>query len=175
MRQQIKTVLAPVGVALVAGMAVLFAVSRVRGFHGGGEAGAKVWFYDEHAKRLYAAPRDLAPPDGDEWRVRAVLVGFKGLKGEGLSQRIAYLEKYSREFKALLDRARAAHEARRPFEEKIPASGSDYAKANTMVRRVDETAWHRMDEPEALEITREWRGWTGPGGEPAIIRMPAEN
>ncbi len=79
----------------------------MRHFGDGSEAGARVWFYDQHASRLYSAARSLIPPDGnDDTRVRAVVIGFKGMGNDVSQLKIAYLEKYSPEFKALLERAR---------------------------------------------------------------------
>jgi hypothetical protein len=102
-------------------LAVVFAVAKVRHFRSDGEAGARVWFYDQSAKRLYPAPRDLIPPDGDnDVRVRAMVIGFQGMGNEVSQLKIAYLEKYSPEFKALLERAEAAHAAKRPFGRKFP-------------------------------------------------------
>jgi hypothetical protein len=133
-----------------------------------------VWFYDQSAKRLYAAPRDLVPPDGKgDTRVRAVVVGFQGM-GNGVSQlRIAWLEKYRPELKALLERARAAHAARRPFGETIPPPNSLYFQSNTLVKRPGEDAWHQAGTDEARQIMAEWRDWRGPTGQPPVISIPS--
>jgi hypothetical protein len=149
------------------------ALGKVRHFRSDGEAGAKVWFYDQRAQRLYPAPRDLIPPDGnDDARVRAMVIGFQGL-GNGVSQlKIAYLEKYSREFKALLERAEAAHSARRPFGESVPSQNSAYFQDNTLVKRPEEESWHTMATDEARQIVAEWREWRGPAGQPPIISVP---
>ena len=155
-------------------LAVIFAVAKVRHFRGDGEAGARVWFYDQSANRLYPAPRDLIPPDGDnDARVRAMVIGFQGL-GNNVSQlKIAYLEKYSPEFKALLERAQAAHAAKLPFRENVPSQNSAYFQDNTLVKRPGEASWHTAGTGEARQIMLEWREWRGPAGQPPIISVPS--
>jgi len=159
---------------VLAGLAVVFAVAKVRHFHGAGEAGARVWFYDQSAQRLYPAPRDLIPPDGrDDTRVRAVVIGFQGL-GNDISQlKIAYLEKYNPDLKALLERSVAAHAEKKPFSEKIPSPGSPYFQDNTMVKRPGEDSWHTLGTEEARQMMADWRQWRGPTGQPPIISVPS--
>jgi hypothetical protein len=172
LNQQTKTVLSTVSVSVLAAVAVICAVSKARGFHGG-EAGARVWFYDQGAKRLYSAPRDLIPPDGnDDTRVRAVVIGFKGLGNNPSQTKIAYLEKYSPDFKALLERAQAARAAKEPFTEKIPTRDIAYFQDNTLVKRPGEPSWHAMGSEEARQMMAEWRQWRGPAGQPPIISVP---
>ena len=140
----------------------------MRHFRGDGEAGAKVWFYDQSAKQLYPAPRDLIPPDGNnDNRVRAIVIGFQGMGNEISQLQIAYLEKYSPEFKALLERAQAAHAAKRPFAEKIPSQNSTDFQDNTLVKRPGEASWHAVNTEEARRIMAEWREWRGPAGQRA--------
>jgi hypothetical protein len=174
LNQHLKTILINGSVAVLAGLAVVFAVAKVRHFHGGDEAGARVWFYDQSARRLYPAPRDLIPPDGhDDARVRAVVIGFQGL-GNNISQlKIAYLEKYSPDLKALLERAVAAHADKKPFSEKIPSANSPYFQDNTMVKRPGETSWHTIGTEEARQLMADWREWRGPAGQPPIISVPS--
>jgi hypothetical protein len=174
LKQQAKTVLVTGIVAVLTVLAVVFAVGRLRQFRASGEAGARVWFYDQSAGKLYPAPRNLIPPDrnGDK-RVRAVVIGFQGLGNDVSQLKIAYLEKYSPEFKALLDRAEAAHAARRPFMETIPSQGSDYFRDNTLVKRPGEASWHTAGSEEARQIVAEWREWRGPGGQSPIISVPS--
>jgi hypothetical protein len=173
-KQQVKTILINGSFAALAALAVILAVSKASHFRGGGEAGAKVWFYDQSAQRLYPAPRDLIPPDGaDDTRVRAMVIGFEGM-GNNVSQlKIAYLEKYSPEFKALLERAQAARAAKQPFGEKLPSRDSDYFQNNMMVKRPGEASWHTADTGEARQILAEWREWRGPAGQPPIISVPS--
>ena len=173
MQQQIKKFLVTGSVVVLTILAVVFAVGKVMHFRGDGEAGARVWFYDQSAQRLYPAPRDLVPPDGnDDARVRAMVVGFQGL-GNSLSQlKIAYLEKYTPDFKALLERAQSAHAAKKPFTEKIPSRDSDYFQDNTMVKLPGEAGWHTLGSEEAGQIMAAWRVWRGPAGQPPIISVP---
>lgn len=174
MTQRVKTFLVTGAVGALTVLAVGFALAKVRHFRNDGEAGAKVWFYDQSAQRLYSAPRDLMPPDGnDDQRVRAVVIGFQGLGNDASQLKIAYLEKYSPEFKAYLERAQAAHATRRPFEEKMPGQNSDYAKDNTLVKRPGEVSWHNLASVEGQEIMAEWREWRGPAGQAPIISVPA--
>jgi hypothetical protein len=174
LRQRVKTFVVTGAVAALTVLAVGFALAKVSHFRNDGEAGAKVWFYDQSAQRLYPAPRDLIPPDGnDDKRVRAVAIGFQGLGNDVSQLKIAYLEKYSPEFRALLERAQAAHAARRPFEETIPGQNSDYSRENTMVKRPGEDSWHTLASEEGREIMAEWREWRGPAGQSPIISVPA--
>jgi len=173
-KQEIKTVLITGSVAVLTALAVVFAVSKVGHFRGDDEAGAKVWFYDQSAQRIYPAPRDLIPPDGDnDTRVRALVIGFQGLGNEVSQLKIAYLEKYSPEFKALLERAEAAHAAKRPFGEKIPSQSSAYSQDNTLVKRPGDASWRTAGTEEARQIMTEWREWRGPAGQPPIISVPS--
>jgi hypothetical protein len=174
LKQQVKTVLVSGSVAVLAALAVVCAVDKMRHFRGDGETGAKVWFYDQNAQRLYAAPRNLVPPDGEsDKRVRAMVIGFQGLANDVSQLKIAYLEKYSPEFKALLERAEAAHAAQRPFGEKVPSQNSAYFQENTMVKRPGEDSWHHAGTEEARQIMAEWRQWRGPAGQPPIISVPS--
>lgn len=174
MKQLVKTVFINGSLIVLTALAVVFAVAKARHFRSDGEAGAKVWFYDQSAQRLYPAPRDLIPPDGnDDARVRALVIGFQGM-GNNLSQlKIAYLEKYSPEFKALLERAQAAHAAKQPFRETIPSHDSAYFQDNTMVKRPGEASWRTVGTEEAREMMAEWREWRGPAGQQPIISIPS--
>jgi hypothetical protein len=161
--------------AIVFAVAAVCAISSLEHLRASrGEAGVRVWFYDQSSKKLYAAPRDLISPDGkDDRRVKAVVIGFQGLRNEPSQLKIAYLEKYSPEFKELLERAAAAHAAERQFKEQIPSQASSYFQNNTFIKRSDETAWHAIRSPEARQIMFEWQEWRGPNGEAPIISVPA--
>jgi hypothetical protein len=173
-KQQIKTFLITGSVTVLTALAVVFAVAKVRHFRGDSETGARVWFYDQSAQRLYPAPRDLIPPDGnDDTRVRAMVIGFQGLANDVSQLKIAYLEKYSPEFKALLERAVEAHAAKQPFGEKIPSQNSAYFQDNTMVKRPGEASWHTVGTEEARKMMAEWREWRGPAGQPPNISVPS--
>ena len=167
-----RTLLKLVGLLLLVAGAVTLAVVRLSAFGQNGDTGARVWFYDESAKRLYAVPADTIPPHkGTSGRrsdgVRAVVVRVPGGK-----DRIAYLETYSPELKALLEKVREAHAAKRPFTGQVPARDSDYFQTNALVRRVEEPTWHPSNSPEALAIVAEWRSWGGSGGIMPAISTP---
>jgi hypothetical protein len=173
-KPQVKTFLIAGSMALLTALALFFIIARVRHFRDDGEAGARVWFYDQGANRLYPAPRDLIPPDGNnEARVRAMVIGFQGMRNEVSRLKIAYLEKFSPEFKALLQRAEAAHAAKSPFAEKIPSQSSAYYQDNTLVKRPGEDSWHTIGTVEARQIMAEWRQWRGPDGQAPIISVPS--
>jgi hypothetical protein len=160
--------------AALAVLAVLFACTKARHFRAGGEDGARVWFYDQAAQKLYPAPRGLIPPDGnDDARVRAVVIGFRGMGNDVSQLKIAYLQKFSPEFKALLERAEKARAVGRPFTEKIPSQNSAYYEANTFVKLPGEDSWHTAGSAEARRIMTEWRQWRGPAGQPPIISVPS--
>ncbi len=105
--------------------------------------------------------------------VRAVVVGFEGLGNDTSQLKIAYLEKYSPEFKSLLERAAVAHAARQPFVEAIPSPNSDYYQTNAFVKRLGESVWQSAASPEARQIIQEWRVWHGPAGQAPIISVPS--
>jgi hypothetical protein len=170
----VKTALVTGGLVVLTGLAVIFIIARVRHFRDNGEAGARVWFYDQSVNRLYPAPRDLIPPDGaGDVRVRAMVIGFQGMGNDVNRLKIAYLEKYSPEFKALLERAEAAHAAKLLFAEKVPAQYHAYVLDNTFVKRPGEDSWHTTGTPEARQIMAEWHTWRGPDGQLPIISVPS--
>ena len=174
-KEQAKTIFFHGTLAVLIALAV-FAVAKA--WHSGadGESGSRVWFYNQTKGRLYSAPRSLIPPDGDDdTRVRAVVVGFQGTENKPSELKVAYLEKYSLEFKALLERAEAAHAARRPFMEKLPSQSSEYYLDNTFVKRPAESTWHPLGSDEAREIMAEWRNWRGPSGQAPIISVPSSH
>lgn len=173
MNRRIKALLVNSGLAALTVGALFLVVGKIRHFRNDGEAGARVWFYDQNARHLYPAPRGLVPPDGnDDNRVRAVVIGFQGMPNDESHLKIAYLEKYNPELKALLERAQAAHAARLLFTETMPSPGSTYFQDNTLVKRPGEPSWHTIGSDEARELTSEWREWRGPAGQRPIISVP---
>jgi hypothetical protein len=175
MPPQLKAILKLAGVALLVLAAVLWAIPRAASLSRTGDQSARVWFYDQSEKRLYAASPDIPPPDkgvGGKRNdgVRAVVVGFEGAQSDSHNRRIAYLQTYTPELKTLLERIHAARAARRPFEGHIPSRDSDYFQTNTLVSRADETTWHPISSPEGQRIMAEWRTWRGPDGqEPRVV------
>jgi hypothetical protein len=125
-------------------------IERGQFLRGSASKNAKVWFYDERANRLFAASAHLIPPDGsDGWRVRATVIRFVGMPNDKDHVRVAYLEKYTPELKALLERAEAAHAFRRPFTENIPPPSSPYFRDHTLLKRPVEASWHALSTEEA--------------------------
>lgn len=169
-----KTLLLNTCAVLLISLAAVLGYSKVKQFRNTGEEGARVWFYDQGAQRLYPARRYLISPDGDDdRRVRAMVIGFQGMGNEVSQLKIAYLEKYSPGLKGQLERAMAAHAARLPFKEKIPAKGSLEFDENMFVKRPGEAAWHSADTEEARRLMTEWRDWRGPSGQMPIISVPS--
>jgi len=153
-------------ITALAVVAVGFAFSRINGFRKTGEESAKVWFYNLASKRLYAAARDVIPPDGNG--VRAIVVAYPGEEADPAKRKIAYLEKYTPELKRLLEQLKA----RRPMTEKIPTRDSQYFQDNTLVSSVTESDWHPVNSVEGKTTTSAWRSWVGPGGERPIVCIP---
>jgi hypothetical protein len=148
-------------------------IERGQFLRGASSKDAKVWFYDERAKRLYAASADLIPPAGrDGRRVRATVIRFVGMPNDQEHVRVAYLEKYTPELKALLERAEAAHASRRPFTEKMPPPSSPYFRDHTLLKAPGETAWHALSTEEARHLRIEWQTWRGPAGQSPMISEP---
>ena len=173
----IKSCLKLAVAVILAGVGVVFIARQLHGAWRSGEAGAKVWFYDQGEKRLYETPRDTVPPDkgvggpsGDG--VRAVVVAFPDEQLDARKRRIAYLVTYSPPLKQLLDRALAARASGRSFNERIPPRDSSYFRTNMLVRRVGEPEWHPAGSAEGHAIMSEWRSWRGSNGQPPIVCLP---
>jgi hypothetical protein len=154
-----------------------FFYQRVADLRRGGEDGARVWFYDQSARRLYAALREAVPPDrgidsvkGDG--VRAVVILFRGDHDQPASRRIAYLETYTPELKSRLDRARVARESGTVPAEPLPARSSDYFLTNTLVKRVDDSEWHTLTSSNGRKILSEWHSWRSPDGRTPVVCLP---
>jgi len=172
-----KTWLKGAAALILVAVGVGFIASRLHASWRSGEEGAKVWFYDQSEKRLYEAPRDTIPPDkgiggpsGDG--VRAVVVAFQGEQSDPRKRRIAYLETHTPALKQLLDRAQASRASGGAFMERIPPRDSDYFRTNTLVKRVEETAWHLTGSAEGRAVMPEWQSWRGPDGQPPIVCVP---
>ena len=151
---------------------VLVALRMIGGVAPSGESQARVWFYDQSERRLYAMPRSAIPPDagvggesGDG--VLAIVVA-----SEGGEERIAYLQTYSPELQAVMTQLRDARESGQPFKGRKPTPDDPFVLRNTLVRRVDDAKWHDMLSGEARKLTREWRTWHDAAGRPFEIRMP---
>lgn len=164
-----KNALILAGLVLLVASAVIFDISR----HSStvGEDNAKVWFYNQENKRLYAVPRDTVPPD-DSAGVRAMVVAFPGQEKNRDQWRIAYLQTYSPELKSVLEAVRKAHEANVPYAGTLPSRDGTWSHDNTLVKRVDDTDWSTVSSDKGRKILHEWESWRSPSGEPPIICVP---
>ena len=165
------------GAIILAAVGIGFVAKHFHGAWQSGEDGAKVWFYDQSERRLYAAARDTVPPDkgvggpsGDG--VRAVVVAFPGEQNDPRKRRIAYLETHTPALKELLDRARAAHASGRPVTQPVPPRESAFFRTNTLVKRVEEAQWYPSDSNEGRMVMSEWRSWRGSGGQLPVVCVP---
>lgn len=163
-------------VALLA-LAAGFLVRGAKSFSRTGEAGARVWFYDESERRLYAAPNDTVSPhegvggkSGDG--VRAVVVSFRDEQRDPGKRRIAYLETCTPELKQVLEKVRAARVARQKCDGPIPSRDSDFFQANTLVKRPDDPDWAPINSAAGGKIFAEWRSWRGADGAPPVVCLP---
>lgn len=177
MNFQLKEVLRFAAAVLMLALALGFIASRMSDLRKGGEDGLSVWFYDESEKRLYAAPRDAIPPhegiggkSGDG--VRAVVVACRAEQKIPAKRKIAYLETYSPELKALLDRILAERAAGQPAKGPVPSRDGDYFQNNTLVRRPGENQWHPTSTAEGRKIQAEWRQWRDVFGQALVICVP---
>ncbi len=145
-------------IKLIAGvlLAMVAAVLVLRTFRHGPDSDGMVFFYDLSEQKLFPAPRASIPPirgiNNDEADgVRAIVISDSGDPKDRKRQRIAYLEKYTPQLKAGFEAARQ-HSADAPANvirrEEVPA--------NTLVRRLTDKDWHRMNSPEGEKIVTEW-------------------
>lgn len=177
MSPQVKALLKLTSAVVLAVVGIGWVIARVNSVRKTGEENSQVWFYDESEKRIYTAASDILPPhkgiggrkdDG----VRAVVVAFRGEQADVKKRRIAYLETYTPELKALLENVRAARAAGQPFKERIPSRDSDYFQINTLVRSPDEATWHPTSSAEGQKLMTAWRSWRGPDGQPPVVCVP---
>jgi len=170
MSGQTRLILKLAGAAVLAVAAIWFIAARYGHFRRAGEGGARVWFYDQQKKQLYAAERDTIPPDGRG--VRAVVVAFRGEEGDAAKRRVAYLESYGQPLKDALERAKSARAAGKILKETPTSRESEFFRTNNLVRRVDETEWHVAGGPEGRQVVGEWRKWRAPDGREPVVCVP---
>jgi hypothetical protein len=177
MAPQLKSLLKVTAAVLLAAVATGFVIARFNSARRTGEENGQVWFYDESEKRLYPVAGDTLPPhkgiggrkdDG----VRAIVVAFRGEQSDPRKRRIAYLQTYTAELKALLESVRAARAAGRPFKGGIPSRDSDFFQTNTLVKAPDDDLWHPSSSAEGQNIMSAWRSWRGPDGQPPVVCVP---
>lgn len=162
---------------LLAAIALGFVLKQGAGLWRTGEDRARVWFYDQSAKRLYAVPTDTVPPhkgvggrSGDG--VRATVVAFRGEQSDPQKRRIAYLETYTPELKQVLEQVRSAHGAHQKYSGPLPARDSDQFQTNTLVKRPEGQGWVPVSSPEGRRIQSEWRSWRRSDGQSPIVCVP---
>ncbi len=129
------------------------------------QRGPRVFYYDLSARALFDGPPAIPPVvgiDSDEADgVRAIVVACPGGCGDPQQQRIAYLERYTDELKALFAAAQRG-------EVEPPARGSPFVLSNMLVRRADEDQWHPHSSLEAERIVTEWQQRCADGSYPQI-------
>jgi len=167
MSGQARSVLKFSGAVVLAAAAIWFAGA---GCGRRGESGARVWFYDQQKKQLYAAARDTIPPDGHG--VRAIVVAFRGEEKDSAKRRVAYLETYGQPLKDALEKAKAARGSGKAAKEAPPSRESELFRTNNLVRRVEEAEWHVAGSAEGRQVVSEWRTWRGPDGREPVVCMP---
>jgi hypothetical protein len=177
MKPQHKSTLTLAVVALLAIGALALVIARARTFFKNGEQNAKVWFYDQSERKLYAASAEIIPPDKGiggkkDDGVRATVVVFRAAAAAPDSRRIAYLQTYTPQLKTLLERARATRAAGQPFPGQLPSRDSDYFQTNTLVRAPGDPTWHPSSSPEAQRLMSAWRSWLGPAGQSPTLSVP---
>ena len=112
-----------------------------------------MYFYDLSEQKLYAEPRHSFAP----------LKGIGGESGDGVEaivvrcpqckedkQRIAYLKSHTPEYKQKREAAKSAGV-------QIEGLTRPWIAEQTLVRRLDESEWHKADSAEAAEILTSWR------------------
>jgi hypothetical protein len=127
----------------------------------------QTFFYDLSEKKLFAASREALPPirglnNFEEDAVRAVVISFAANPKDQGSRKIAYLEKYSPEFKQQLERVRAGQ------TDPLPRNSRN---ALRFVRRVGDVEWHTIASPEGEKILTEWNV-PGPDGNFPAVCVP---
>lgn len=172
-----RTLLQWTAVSLLLAAAGVIALKQLRSVTATGEEQARIWFYDESAQRLYAVPRDTLPPhvgvdrtQGDG--VRAIVVMPPAQPQDANARRVAYLETYTPELKALLEEVRAARATGRAPRRPLPHDDGNYMQRNTLVRRPGETKWYPQTDPQAARIMAEWHTWTATNGDRLVICVP---
>jgi len=161
----------------LAGAAIVLVIERVRAFTRSGEDGARLWFYDQSEKRLYAVPNDTIPPhrgiggkSGDG--VRAIVVAFGSPSTDRAKLRIAYLQTYSPELKQALEQIHAARLAYKKYAGLLVSPESDFYQTNTLVKLPEDPEWSPLASSAGLAITTQWRSWRGPGGAAPVVCVP---
>lgn len=128
----------------------------------------KIYFFDESAGKLFKGPQSSIPPirgiDGDQLDgVRAVVIQSNQ---EGVSQQIAYLEKFSPQLKKDIEMSRKAEESGGFYERVI---GRSESKAHILVRKPNSDKWYPMSSNEGNSISSYWQIEDKDGNMPVIV------
>lgn len=134
----------------------------------GSQDGPQKYFYDLSERRLYTRSVTVQPPDA----------GVGGAPGDGYEaqvvrcprcapgqQRVAYLTTLSSELKQQL---RAAEDSDAAAE----LLTRSFVFAHTMVRTLDDPAWHALSTDEGKRIRDSWQGTCREHGEPEDVALP---
>jgi hypothetical protein len=163
------TIKVAVSLVLLAASVVLFIkLSPARESENG-----DAYFYDLQEKKLFVASRGSIPPiNGIKGAamagVRAIVISPNGDPSDKKHLQVAYLEEYSPEIKALFEEVHQARMAGRSEEGRIDRRE---VVANTLVRRLQDTAWQPINSAEGKKIVNEWNT-PGPDGQAPVVCSP---
>jgi hypothetical protein len=151
---------------VVAGIVFAVHYSRQRG------PNELAYFYDLSEQKLFTAALSAVPPirgvnDSEEDGVRAVVIAPGGDASVKADRRIAYLEKYSPEFKRQVEEMRQDQSV----ADQPGRIGRSAAQAHTFVRRLTDTEWHALSSPQGEMILTEWYV-AGPDGKYPAVCVP---
>lgn len=112
------------------------------------------YFYDESEQKLFTAPANSIPPikgisDDQFDGVRAIVIAPEGLCGDKSARRIAYLEKWSPQFKQHLEAAARAKANGQAVPNIVDRS---QRKLHRFVRREDSQQWYSLNTDQAANI-----------------------
>ena len=128
----------------------------------------KAFFYDLSEKKLFTGSRKAIPPikglnDSTEDGVTGVVISTTGDPRDKKSWKIAYLEKYSPELKAAMEKAQITGEA--------PEIGRGLAQKLRFVRTEQDPMWYSLDTTEGEKIVGQW-AVSGPNGITPVVCAP---
>ena len=131
------------------------------------------YFYDLSERKLFVAAQSAVPPirglnDDQADAMRAVVIAASGKSGDKSTHKIAYLEKYSSDFKQDIQ---AARKAEAEGKEMVRRIGRSEAQSHTFVRRLTDSAWYPLSSPEGEKIVSEWNV-AGPDGNFPEVCVP---
>jgi len=112
------------------------------------------YFYDESEQQLFTARADSIPPikgiNDDQFDgVRAIVIAPEGKCGDKSAHRIAYLEKWSPQFKQHLEAVARAKAHGQAMPNIVDRSQRQFHR---FVRREDSAQWYSMNTDQAAKI-----------------------